>query len=101
MKLNLVFLLVFLFACGKEESFQKSCIDHKLEELNMIPYRGQELGCNFYLTRYVIRGKDYFLLNNNCADIIAYFTDCEGNRLSDDIGIHRSNRVEIVGIDKD
>ncbi|MFT4664582.1 MAG: hypothetical protein ACI9RM_001092 [Ulvibacter sp.] len=83
MKHGLVVLItmILLIGCGKDDSQEVDCVTAKLEALNMLEYEDQEISCQFFLRLYEYNEKQYFLLDNYCADIIAYPTDCEGNKL--------------------
>lgn len=72
---------MILFLSCKEEEVIKDCIDDYLEQIGMIRYNCEEIGCKFFLNLYEFESKQYFLLGNHCADIISYPTDCEGKTL--------------------
>ena len=78
----LVLVGLFLASCHHDCEPEKNCVSETLEENNMVPYTGQELGCGFFLTLFDFHGKQYFVLNNHCADLIDVSPfDCDGNRL--------------------
>jgi hypothetical protein len=74
-------ILIALVACREECHVKKNCIENVLVEQGMVAYTGQELGCSTFLTLYQFNGKQYFMLGNHCADMIAYPFDCDGNKL--------------------
>ena len=99
-------LLMSCFACDEDCEPQKDCIDKTLAENNMVPYAGQELGCNFYLTLFNYDGEQYFLLNNNCIDQVFYPFNCDGTILCEDSLTEECERfyteaklIGVVGID--
>lgn len=67
----------FFFSCEKElEVFD--CLDAKIEELDMIPYDGGIINCEFYLEQYEFLGDQYYSLGSHCADVEFNLTDCNG-----------------------
>jgi hypothetical protein len=70
-----------LFACRDECVVERGCISDVLEEYEMIPYNGQDIGCRHFMTLHELRGKQYFVLGSHCADIVFTAFDCEGNVL--------------------
>ena len=93
------------FSCA-DETESNSCIASTLKRENMIPYTGQDLGCHAYLTLYVLKGQQYFVRNNNCADMIFQPFDCEGNFICDNYSakcaefVNHAEEKRIVGIMK-
>src|SRR5687768_9317361 len=84
MKAKFFFLICFLsmfFACKETCPVEKDCLEKTLQELGMVSYQGQELGCNLHLALYRLYGEQYFMLRNHCADMVAYPFDCDGNKL--------------------
>jgi len=72
---------VAVAGCTKDHIPEVGCTSSLLEALNMVRYRGQDIGCKLFVALYIHQGKQYFLLNSHCADMISYPTDCEGNQL--------------------
>ena len=100
-------LIFFLINCSTDESTGFDCIKSKLIKLDMVEYTGQEVDCKFFLELYHFKNKQYFLLGNHCADIIAYPTDCDGNKLCENEQnsecrqfYENANRIGIIGIEK-
>lgn len=77
---------LLLAGCAHQDtdSGQLDCTEAFLAANDMIAYEGQDLGCSFFMSKYLYQDRVYFLLGNPCADMIAYPTDCENNRLCDD-----------------
>ena len=99
--------MFFTMSCSTDENTELDCISSKLEELDMVEFAGQDLGCKFFLELYEYKNKQYFLLGNHCADIISYPTDCDGNKLcesGEDSACRKfytnANRIGIVGVEK-
>ena len=79
-------LLFFTFTGCREECYvEKNCIAEILEENNMIGYANQDLGCKLYLSLFEYKGEQYFLLNNNCVDMISYPFNCHGEQLCENL----------------
>ena len=82
------FLLLLLFtvnaACREECHIEKNCIEKVLEKNNMVRYADQEVGCKLYLSLFEYKGEQYFMLNNNCADMVSYPFNCNGKKLCED-----------------
>lgn len=79
--LYLISVLLFaLSACGKED-VKINCVEDVLEAQGMVPYQGQDIGCQFFLSLYEYEEEQYFLLGNSCAEIVVYPTDCNGDQL--------------------
>ncbi len=71
----------------------------------MVKWEGQDIGCEFFLVLYEYRNKQYFVLDNHCADLISNPVDCNGNKICNDIQdfdcrnyYKESKRIGIVGI---
>lgn len=58
-----MFLMV---SCNKEAEVEKDCIDEYLEQNGMIRYKGEEIGCKFFLKLYDFESKQYYLLDSYC-----------------------------------
>lgn len=77
--------LFFSFGCDKEEAFTcldnciDDCLETNLKQNGMARYKGEDLGCKYFLSLYEYQNKQYFMLNNNCADIEINPADCHGN----------------------
>ncbi|MFT4741098.1 MAG: hypothetical protein ACJAT1_000568 [Marivirga sp.] len=78
-----LFLTLIFSSCSDEIEIER-CIQSQLERLQMEPYTGQALECHFYLREFAFEGKAYYILDNNCADIAPYPTDCAGDELCKD-----------------
>lgn len=86
MKIKMLFLfaLSLMFSCSKDREPQIDCTTSILQSLDMVAYTGQEIGCNTHVSLYHLRNKQYFLLDNFCADMVSYPTDCEGFKLCEE-----------------
>ena len=82
----IVFLVGLLsFGCNDEQGItQQNCIESVLEEHDMVPYTGEDLGCKFFLSMFEFKGKQYFQLGNHCADLVAHLFDCNGTQFCSD-----------------
>jgi len=106
-KLLPIFIAIFLCtSCDKEETATVDCLEQMLTDLNMVPYNGQDFGCTFFVHQYTFQQKQYYLLDNYCADIAASPVDCEGNSIctGDDLPLCNaffSNAIYhgVVGVD--
>jgi len=72
----------------------------------MTKYQGEEIGCRMFLTMYEFRGKLYFELNNHCADLEIFITDCGGNKINETLSDlfnflfeMNARRIGVVGIE--
>jgi len=99
------FAFILLSGCSKNE--KSDCIESVLNENNMIAYDDQEIGCKSFFELYEFQNKQFFLLNNYCADIISYPIDCDGNTLCENWEDTNCNnfyanavKMEIIGIDE-
>ena len=102
--LSICFLSMFL-GCRENCRVEKNCLLETLRELDMVPYHGQELGCNLHVVLYQLDGEQYFMLINHCADMVTYPFDCDGRKLCETaetpecVQFHESAQyVGIVGI---
>ena len=79
----LIVFLISCFGCDKEDKVSciSDCTDTFLLQNDMVRYKGEEIGCKFFLSLYEYKNKQYFLLENHCADMASYPTDCDGNKL--------------------
>lgn len=106
--LAFVLLLVVSVSCDKEDvSCIKDCLDTTLEQNEMVRYQGEELGCKFFLSLYEYKSKQYYVLGNQCADMVVFPTDCNGNKLCERVGeaacsdfYENARHIGIVGIEK-
>ena len=96
--------ILLLMGCSKD-SLQSECVKSMLKKNDMVAYEGQDLGCHFFLELYEYNGKQYFLLGNHCADMIAYPTDCNGKKICESgqdaeclAFSQNAERIGIVGI---
>lgn len=82
----------------------ESCLEDQLAQANMVAYNNEEINCEFFLVLYHYQNKEYYLLGNQCADMITYPTDCEGNQLCVDQNAacsdfyEKAEKIGIVGI---
>lgn len=76
-----VFILFIFLGCSKDDNINIDCLDTRLEEWEMVAYDGQEIGCKLFVSLYHHNNKQYYLLDNYCADMISYPIDCDGNIL--------------------
>lgn len=105
--LLIAILMFFLISCSENETIEFDCIETKLEQLEMVEFSGQDIGCKYFLELYNNNNKQYFLLGNHCADMISYPIDCNGNKLcknGEDSKCRdfykNANRIGIVGIEE-
>ncbi len=105
LKIITVFCIITSFGCSSDDSVDADCIEDTLESLDMVSYTGQDINCEFFLELYHFENKQYFVLGNHCADMIAYPTDCEGNQLCVDEQdrkcrnfYDKAERIGIVGV---
>jgi len=78
--LPLLLLAISLFSCKKSEPNKPDldCITNFVLMNNFIPYSGQVfMDCTDMILLYEYEGKDYFVHDNNCADMIAIPIDCD------------------------
>lgn len=99
------FLLMTSFLSCKEEEVIKNCTDKYLEQVEMVKYSGEEIGCKTFLKLYEYESKQYYIMDSYCADMISYPKDCEGKSLCDqqlqhhcDAFFEKAVFVGIVGI---
>ena len=87
MKFYPLILIFFclIFARCKHESVIKVNCDGILEEYNMVPYHGQEIGCKMTLGLYEFENVSYYVLSSVCIDMILFPVDCDGNKLCETI----------------
>ncbi|MER2996923.1 DUF6970 domain-containing protein [Pontibacter populi] len=89
MKTRISFLSIFtiLFficlGCDKKEEVtcMDDCLDTYLEQNGMVSYKGEEVGCKFFVSLYEYQNKQYYVLDSHCADVAINPTDCNGNTL--------------------
>ena len=74
-------LLFALSGCSKDEGTREGCLNMKLEEMGMVPYSGQEIGCSSFLELFIYKDQEIFLLVNHCLDMHVFPVDCEGNNV--------------------
>ncbi|NDK54427.1 DUF6970 domain-containing protein [Pontibacter fetidus] len=77
------FLLLISFGCGKKEEVTciDDCMESYLEQNEMVSYKGEEVGCKFFLSLYEYQNKQYYVLDSHCSDVAINPTDCNGNTL--------------------
>jgi hypothetical protein len=81
----LVFVLNLATGCGKEcISAKEDCIDNVLQKRGMVRYTNQDKACRNFLELYRLDEKQYFLLGNNCADMMFRPFDCNDSVLCPD-----------------
>jgi len=92
-------LIFFSIGCSKNSNIENDCIDTKLEELEMVKYDGEEIGCQLFLELFHYKNKQYFLLGSHCADIDTAPIDCDGNIINDWTKFYNSaESIGIIGI---
>lgn len=79
--LPLLLLAICVFSCKKDtpNKPELDCIEQYVQTNNLIPYSGQVfLDCTDMVLLFEYEGKDYFMEDNNCADMIAipFDRDC-------------------------
>ncbi|MFN0216633.1 MAG: hypothetical protein ACKVT2_20430 [Saprospiraceae bacterium] len=80
-KYFIAFLVISLsiYACQHEGTSPASnCVEQFIIDNNLIPYDGQDLDCNTYVSLFELDGKEYFYTDNPCADMLSIPVDCEG-----------------------
>lgn len=80
----LILVFALTLACSKEADIKSDCLNDVLQQKGMVKYQGEELGCNMFLELYHFKAKQYFIINNHCADMSAFPYDCKGNNLCKD-----------------
>ena len=75
-------LTLGIFSCNSTSPMgheEKACTQYFLNEFNMDPYNGEELGCKTHIRLYEFENTMFALKINHCADF-APFTiyDCDG-----------------------
>ncbi len=105
--LGLLILCMVFNCCTKQEMITKNCQKEFLENAGMEIYNGQDLGCRYFFTLYQYKGYQYYLLGNNCIDMISYPVSCEGhvpcvqNEFWDcELFFKKASRIGIVGVEK-
>lgn len=79
-----LFLLASAFSCEDDCAPVENCLEQVLDEYDMAPYKGEEVGCKFFLSMFTFDGKQYFRRENHCADMISFYVDCDGNKICED-----------------
>ncbi len=82
-KLLPIFIALLLCASCYQEEVTVDCLDEMLTDLDMVSYTGQELGCTFFVHQYTFQNKQYYMLDNYCADIAVNPMDCDRNTICD------------------
>ena len=67
--------------CTRFDDAEQACVDRYMEKFNLQWYHGQGLDCKDVLALSEYKGQLYFTLSNNCADMIIYPFDCDGNKI--------------------
>ncbi len=108
LKIITVVCIATSFGCSSDDTVDVDCLESKLKSFDMVAYTGQDISCEFFLELYHFESKQYFLLGNHCANIVAYPTDCEGNQLcADDEDrkcrsfYDKAERIRVVGVSRD
>lgn len=106
--LSILFLvLIFGQGCVKDESSIQDCTNEFLSSANMIPFSGSEItDCTFFAKLFIYQGKQYYVLNSHCADMVFNPVDCAGNELCNTPGNgnqctdfqEKAEFIRIVGI---
>jgi hypothetical protein len=84
-QLLVAFIVACIFSCADECNVQPTCADRILAEYGMVPYNGQKIACNLFMTLYERRGQQYFQLMSHCADMISRPFDCQGIELCQNV----------------
>lgn len=71
------FILSLALGCCKPDP-EKDCLKEMLKQNGMAEYKNQDPGCNSFLQLYKLKGRQYFVIGNHCADMVSYPVDCEG-----------------------
>ena len=103
-----IFASIMLFAAGcNSAGGSDDCNQAMLDRFDMVKYNGEDPGCNNTLALYTVFGKQFFALENNCADMIFDPLDCEGKKLFRDGNFHEeslfrnfSKREGTIGISR-
>ncbi|WP_185195346.1 hypothetical protein [Pontibacter sp. Tf4] len=86
-KTSLSIILIILsfigLGCDKKEEVTciADCMESYLKQNEMLSYKGEDVGCKFFLRLYEYQNKQYYVLDNHCADVAINPTDCNGNTL--------------------
>jgi hypothetical protein len=96
---------IIFFGCNKENEVATNCITEILEQTDMVAFEGQDINCKLFLQLFELENKQYFLYQNNCADMISIPFDCDGNLLcgnyQDEVCLtfyENATLIEIVGV---
>lgn len=80
-----ILFLIFLtgFGCDKKDEVTciNDCMETYLQQNGIASYRGEEVGCKYFVSLYEYQNKQYYVLGNHCADVASNPTDCNGNTL--------------------
>ncbi len=78
-----IILLFIGFACDKKEEISciNDCLETYLQQNGMVSYKGEEVGCKYFVSLYEYQNKQYYVLGNHCADVANNPTDCSSNTL--------------------
>ncbi len=74
--------IMFSNCVSENQEVFTDCVAEKLEQNDMIPYDGEILDCEFFLTLHLYDNKQYFILDNHCVDMIIYVINCNNDTLS-------------------
>ena len=100
----LSFLCLISLKCSDKIDQPAACIDSVLEAMNMVPYDGRQIGCEFYLVMYEYDDANYFITVSHCAAIVPHVLDCNGNDICGELPewcdafFSGAEEVRIVGI---
>ena len=81
----ILLLATVLLGCNDNDyPSVRSCVNKVLKDNGLEPYTNQEINCRSFVTLHALPGRQYFLWNNHCADLVTYPFDCEGQTLCED-----------------
>ena len=102
-----ILIALSILGCSKSSMSGTPCLIELLEKHNMQLYIGQDLDCKSYLDLYHFNGEEYYLLNNNCIDMISNPVNCEGDSMCSSPNFScqsfylEAERIKIIGITKE
>ena len=78
--------VLLLAACRKTEHPDPvvdtgDCVSQFIKKHQLKPFTGVGDDCYFWYGLYAFGGKDWFLLDNPCTDMISIPIDCDGKQL--------------------
>jgi hypothetical protein len=103
----LTILLFISFGCDKKDEVTciDDCMESYLKQNEMVSYKGEEVGCKYFVSLYEYQNKQYYVLDNHCVDVAINPTDCNGNTLCETVNgkvcnefFEKAKYIGIVGI---